>query len=253
MKKGSSVSTDHYSYRLYADAATAETFDERRFGGPIGRLIAGEQARAVEAFVGNARGRTILDVGTGTGRAAMLLARAGARVTAVDASDEMLAVARRRAAEEQLQIQFLRGDAHHLTFADRSFEVVISLRVLMHTPDWRRSLAELCRIADRFVIIDYPSARSFALLEVLARRAAHLLGAKTEPYRVLRGRAIDHELRAAGFQVRSLHRQFCLPIALHKAIGSPSFSIQSRKLSERFGLLGLFGSPITVLAERCAF
>ena len=35
---------DHYSYTYYADAANAQSFDARRFGGPIGDLVAAGQA-----------------------------------------------------------------------------------------------------------------------------------------------------------------------------------------------------------------
>ena len=128
---------DHYSYTVYADPATAQGFDERRFGGPIGELVAAEQARVLASFVGRIEHQSILDVGTGTGRAALLFARAGADVTGVDASEQMLAIARRRAAEEHLAVRFVSGDAHTLEFGDRSFDVVISLRVLMHAADWR--------------------------------------------------------------------------------------------------------------------
>ena len=62
---------DHYSYTVYADPVTAASFDERRFGGPIGQLIAVEQARVLAEFAGPIEGRSILDVGTGTGRAAI--------------------------------------------------------------------------------------------------------------------------------------------------------------------------------------
>jgi 2-polyprenyl-3-methyl-5-hydroxy-6-metoxy-1,4-benzoquinol methylase len=242
---------DHYSYSVYADPTTARTFDGRRFGGPIGRLIAEEQGRVLANFVGRIKDRQILDVGTGTGRAALLLARGGARVTAVDASAQMLAVAERRAQEEHLSVRFLVGDVHRLEFADRAFDVVISLRVLMHAADWRKSVAELCRVADRLVIIDYPSARSFASLQAAARRVTHALGARTEPYRVLSDTAIGRELSKSQFRIRSVHRQFVLPIAVHKAIGSPRFTILSRKLSDRLGLLRLVGTPVTLVAERC--
>lgn len=243
----------HYSYSVYADPATAQTFDRRRFGGPIGELIAAEQGRVLTNFVGRIKDRVILDVGTGTGRAALMLARGGARVTGVDASTEMLAVARRRADAERLAVQFLPGDVHRLEFGDRAFDVVISLRVLMHATDWRRSIAELCRVADQLVIIDYPSTLSFALLQSLARRVTHALGARTEPYRVLGDREIARELERSGFRLRSVHRQFVLPIALHKAIGSPRLTRLSRTLSERLGLLRLFGTPVTLVAERCVF
>jgi SAM-dependent methyltransferase len=174
-------------------------------------------------------------------------------VTGVDPSDQMLAIARRRAVEEHLNVHFLTGDAHRLEFGDRSFDVVISLRVLMHADDWRRSLAELCRVAARLVIVDYPSATSFAALQAGFRRLTHALGAQTEPYRVLTDRGVSRALQASGFRVRAAHRQFFLPIALHKAIGSERFSLLSRTLSERTGLLRLFGTPVTIVAERCEF
>ena len=243
----------HYSYTVYADPATAQTFDRRRFGGPIGELFAAEQGRVLADFVGRIKDRVILDVGTGTGRAALMLARGGARVTGVDASVEMLAVAQRRAEAEHLAVRFLPGDAHRLEFGDRAFDVVISLRVLMHAMNWRQSIAELCRVADQLVIFDYPSMTSFAMLQSLARHVTHALGARTEPYRVLSDRAIARELERSGFRLRSVHRQFVLPIALHKAIGSPRFTRLSRTLSDRLGLLRLFGTPVTLVAERCAF
>ena len=245
------TSRDHYSYRVYAEPATARSFDERRFGGPIGRIVAREQARVIADFVGDVEGRTILDVGTGTGRAALQMARGGARVTGIDASEEMLAVARQRASEEHLAVTFTVGDAHQLDFPDKSFDVVISLRVLMHAPAWRACLGELCRVATSLVVVDYPSARSFALFQAMARRVIHACGGRTEPYRVLRDRAVAAELARAGFRVRSVHRQFFLPIAVHKGIGSPRFTTASRVVFERLGLLRLFGSPVTLVAERC--
>jgi 2-polyprenyl-3-methyl-5-hydroxy-6-metoxy-1,4-benzoquinol methylase len=242
--------TDHYSYKLYADPQVARTFEERRFGGPIGQLIAGEQARVLANMIGRIQERTILDVGTGTGRAALMLARGGARVTAVDASEQMLAVARQRAAEQIVKVNFLRGDVHKLDFKDRSFDVVVCLRVLMHTPDWRRCLAELCRVADRLVVFDYPSATSAALVHSMARRVFQAVGGRTEAYRVFTDRTIERALDRSQFRVRSVHRQFVMPIQFHKIIGSRRFTIGSEAFLDRLGLLRLVGSPVTVCAER---
>lgn len=246
-----SSSRDHYSYSAYADRAIAESFDEQRFGGPIGELLASTQARVVVNFVGSIRDRLILDVGTGTGRVALLLARGGAQVTAVDASEEMLTVARKRAAGEGLGVRFLRGDAHALDYSDRSFDVAVSLRVLMHSPRWRLALAELCRVADRLVILDYPSSHSFAGAQSMARRAVYALGKRTEPYTVFSDKQIADALTRSGFRVRSVHRQFVLPIAFHKAIGSRRLTTKIEDLLDRAGLLKRFGSPVTVVAERC--
>lgn len=243
---------NHYSYTTYADDETARTFDARRFGGPIGGLVASTQAQVIANLVGTIRDRVVLDVGTGTGRVALLLARGGAKVTAVDPSSQMLAVARSRAAQEGVAVQFLTGDAHALDFPDRSFDVAVSLRVIMHTPDWRQCVGELCRVAERLVIVDYPSARSFAAVESLARGAAHAVGIKTEAYRVFTDRAIADAFASHGFRIRSVHRQFVLPIAFHKAIGSRRFTIAIEDFLDRAGLLRIAGSPVTLAAERCA-
>lgn len=246
------VPADHYSYTHYASEATARAFDDLRFGGPIGTLVASSQAKTLSDFVGRIQHRRVLDVGTGTGRAAILFAHGGARVTAVDASDQMLDVARARAAEQGVgNIRFAIGDAHALEFPDRSFDVVCCLRVLMHTPRWRLVVSELCRVADQLVIIDYPSARSAALVESLTRRAVHGLGVPTEAYRVFSPRAIEKAFAESGFRVRSVHRQFVMPIAFHKAIGSRRFTQWSEDVLDRLGLLKRFGSPVSLVAERC--
>jgi ubiquinone/menaquinone biosynthesis C-methylase UbiE len=247
----SSTRRDHYSYAVYADPDTARSFDNRRFGGPIGALVASREAAVLERFAGDLRGRSLLDVGTGTGRAALLCARRGARVTAVDASAEMLAIARQRAADAQAAITFGLGDAHALDFQDRSFDVVVSLRVLMHAVRWHACLSELCRVSGRLVIFDYPAASSSALVQSITRRALHRLGVRTEPYRVFADREIRRALEASGFRIRAMHRQFVLPIAFHKAIGSRRLTELTESLLERAGLLNLVGSPVTVVAERC--
>ena len=243
---------DHYSYTVYADPATARTFNDRRFGGPIGEMVAGTQARVLANFVGRIDGRDILDVGTGTGRAALLFARGGAQVTAIDASEQMLAVARQRAADQGLNVRFQPGDAHALDFADRSFDVVVGLRLLMHTPKWRRCLAELCRVADRLVIVDYPSATSVALVESMTRRVTHAAGARNEPYRVFTHRTVSNAFERSGFRIRSVHRQFVLPIRFYRLIGSRRLTAKIEGVLDRLGLVKWFGSPVTLVAERCA-
>lgn len=241
---------DHYSYTLYADPAMADQFDQARFGGPIGEWLAEAQAALLREYAGPDGGGAVLDVGTGTGRAALVLADAGATVTAIDASAEMLRVATARAESRRAPIRFALGDAHHLDFDSRSFDTVVSLRVLMHTPNWRQCVAEACRVARRRVIVDYPAAFSAAALQAAGRHVAHRLGARTEPYRVFTAAAIGDAFAAHGFRIARQHRQFVLPIVLHKALGSRATSERLERVLAAAGLLGLAGSPVTVLAER---
>ena len=245
------MNDDHYSYRLYADPAMADRFDAMRFSGPIGTLLANSQDRVVASFLGPLEGRAVIDVGTGTGRAAIGLAHRGARVTGVDASAEMLRVAKARAADAGLDVLFEVGDAHQLRYPDRAFHAGVSLRVLMHTPDWRRCLSELCRVSEDRVVFDYPAALSAAALQALGRRAAAAVGRSVEAYRVLKSSDVRRTLARAGYRVERVHRQFVLPIALHKAVGSRAFTVAVEQALAAVGLLRLLGSPVTVVAVRC--
>jgi 2-polyprenyl-3-methyl-5-hydroxy-6-metoxy-1,4-benzoquinol methylase len=240
----------HYSYAVYADPAHAARFDSLRFSGPIGTLLAETQEQVLLDFLPGLEHQALLDVGTGTGRAALILARRGARVTGVDASEQMLAIARQRALDQHLEVDFRVGDAHRLDFPDRSFDAAISLRVLMHTPGWRTCLGELCRVSRERVVFDYPALASAAALQAVARRIAAALGSGTEAYRVFPASAIRDELNRHQFRIVGLHRQFVLPIAIHKAIGSRRVTGAIEGTLSRLGLLRLLGSPVTVVAVR---
>jgi len=226
-------------------------FDRARFSGPIGRLLADSQEALIARFLAPLDGVTVLDVGTGTGRAAIALARRGATVTGVDASAEMLAVARRRAAEADVQVTFTQGDAHRLQIPNQAFDAVVCLRVLMHTPDWRQSLGEMCRVARHRVVIDYPALASAAALQSLWRRATHAAGARVEAYRVFSGHEVRTVFEAQGFRVASSHKQFVLPIAVHKRINSEAATRRIERLLARAGFNRLLGSPVTLVTERC--
>jgi ubiquinone/menaquinone biosynthesis C-methylase UbiE len=237
---------------MYADSAMAEAFDTLRFGGPIGRLLAESQERVIASFLSPVKDRTVLDVGTGTGRAAIALAARGAAVTGVDASAEMLAVAERRASTRGVDVTFARGEAQGLAFPSQSFDAVICLRVLMHTPDWRTSIGEICRVARGQVVLDYPAMGSAATIQAATRSVAHTFGARVEAYRVFSDRAVRATLEANGFRIREVHRQFVLPIVLHKMINSAAATTRIEAVLSRLGLTYVLGSPVTIVAERCA-
>lgn len=70
----------------------------------------------------------ILELGCGTGRVALPLARHGSRVVGIDRSASMLDRARMRVKRAKLQqrVQLIRGDIRHLPFPDKSFPLVIA-------------------------------------------------------------------------------------------------------------------------------
>jgi ubiquinone/menaquinone biosynthesis C-methylase UbiE/DNA-binding transcriptional ArsR family regulator len=117
---------------------------------------------AVEAALSGALGGdlgTLLDVGTGTGRIAELLAPGASHVTALDKSPEMLRVARSRL--QQLpadRIDLVLGDFAALPFADDSFDTLVFHQVLHYAQQPEAALAEAARVtrADgRIAIVDF--------------------------------------------------------------------------------------------------
>jgi SAM-dependent methyltransferase len=91
-------------------------------------------------------GAEVLDVATGSGNAALAAARCGCVVTGVDYVPALLERGRTRAVAEDLDIQFLDGDAESLPFADASFDAVLSVVGVMFTPDQEKAAAELLRV-----------------------------------------------------------------------------------------------------------
>ena len=77
------------------------------------RDVAGTWQPILEGQNALAAGRA-LDVGCGTGRDAVYLAKHGWRVTAVDFAEDALAKARQRGADEGVQVEWIQGDVGRL-------------------------------------------------------------------------------------------------------------------------------------------
>ena len=78
---------------------------------------------------------------------ALAAARAGANVTGLDLTPKLLDVARGRAANAELEIDFVEGDAEQLPFEDRSFERISSCFGVMFAPRQPVAAKELVRVA----------------------------------------------------------------------------------------------------------
>jgi malonyl-CoA O-methyltransferase len=126
----------------------ASSYDDE--GNP---LLALEESEADEAL-GHVAGLDVLDAGTGTGRHAIRLAARGARVTAVDFSDAMLAKARAKVGADR--VRFENHDiTRPLPYADASFDRVLSALVLEHVADVAAFFRELRRVtrADGRIVV----------------------------------------------------------------------------------------------------
>lgn len=143
------------SFRSPARAADYDRTHTRTLGQRLRlRTELAVLARAVAAAAaGPAR---LLDVPCGTGRHAAHLQALGHRVTGLDVSSAMAAVAAARPALAGTAFRAAVGEVERLPFADATFDVAVSVRLLRHLPEpvrWRAA-AELARVARRGAVFD---------------------------------------------------------------------------------------------------
>lgn len=100
-----------------------------------------EKGRIID-MLGDARGKTILDVGAGTGRLASTLVKAGSKVIALDLSAKMLF----RLKKKSPQVETVIGEAENLPFAGNSFDIVIAAFLIVHLKEPKRFFDEAHRV-----------------------------------------------------------------------------------------------------------
>lgn len=91
-------------------------------------------------------GEHVVDVGCGTGNAALLAAERGARATGIDPAQRLLDLASAVAATRGADATFLRGEAGRLPLPDSSTDVVVSVFGVVFAPDAPGAAAEMARI-----------------------------------------------------------------------------------------------------------
>jgi SAM-dependent methyltransferase len=91
-------------------------------------------------------GDRVADVATGTGNAAILSARCGARVVGVDFEPALLELARSRAADDGLAVDWRVGDVCELPLDDDCAERVLSVFGVMYATDHEAAAHELSRV-----------------------------------------------------------------------------------------------------------
>ncbi|MFD4422126.1 class I SAM-dependent methyltransferase [Agromyces sp. NPDC058484] len=91
-------------------------------------------------------GERVLDVGAGSGNAAIPAALRGATVVASDLAPELFDVGRRLATEAGAELEWREADAEALPFADDEFDVTLSTVGVMFAPHHERAADELIRV-----------------------------------------------------------------------------------------------------------
>jgi ubiquinone/menaquinone biosynthesis C-methylase UbiE len=151
------------------------------------------------AWLGRRATGRVLEVGIGTGRNLDQFG-AGVRVTGVDVSPRMLAVAREHATELGLSVALSEADAEHLPYGDGRFDTVVCALALCSIPDPQRAIEEMFRVlvpGGRLLLLDHVVSTSRPLL--VAQRVAELITRPIAGEHFTR-RHLD-EVVVAGFEV----------------------------------------------------
>jgi ubiquinone/menaquinone biosynthesis C-methylase UbiE len=177
-----------------------ELYQVPRLLGPMAhRLLEGVALRP---------GQRVLDVACGTGIVARLAAPRVApsgRIVGVDLNAGMLAMARDRASESGLQIDFRQGDAAALPFAAAEFDAVFCQQGLQFFPDKPRALCEMHRVIRpggvlALSVFAPPSRFSTALAEALTRHAgAEVAKRSLAPFALADAEALRALMNAVSF------------------------------------------------------
>jgi 2-polyprenyl-3-methyl-5-hydroxy-6-metoxy-1,4-benzoquinol methylase len=127
---------------------------------------------------------------------------------------------------------------------DKSFDIVLSFRLLPHVDDWPKLVAECCRLAGKAVIVDYPDIRSVNIFSKLFFQFKKAIEKNTRPFSCFSRRELKDEFLKNHFGHPLFRPEFFVPMALHRALKSATWSRGLEAVCQGFGLTHLLGSPV---------
>lgn len=231
-----------------ADIETASADYASRFSGQAGEFFLEKQEAITLDFLQSLPKARVLDVGGGHGQLAVPLVKKGFEVT-VTGSDDVCR-GRLDQAMSHLDFDYITCDSLQLPFEDRSFDVVMSFRLLPHAERWEQLLREMTRVADKCVICDYPDRRSINILYQQFFAMKKKMEGNTRPYTLFSRSQIDEVLRSAGFGNTRFKPEFLLPMVIHRKLQNKKLSAALEAALRLSSLTRFFGSPVIFRSDR---
>ena len=240
---------NHYSYRDFSEPRLASIYDHTRFGDAVGHWVQELEFDIVDRRF-DFKGKSVLDVGAGTGRMSIFLAERGAKVIGLDASLEMLNILRKKIINRNLNIDMKLGDAHNIPFPAKYFDYVVSFMTMMHVADWKRVLSEMCRVAKGCIILQFPSKASYACLSPLVQPMRKIFNENAQKWHAFFVDDIEKILQKDGFSVLWSRKELALPVMVHRLLNNLTFSKKIESYLCKMQITSLIGTPVLLMAAR---
>lgn len=240
----------HQSPRRFSETADIETASDdyaTRFSGTIGNYFLEVQAQITLDLLSDLPRASILDVGGGHAQLTMPLVNNGHEVTVTGSADICRARLDRSCA--QGSFQYITCDSLNLPFEDKQFDVVMAFRLLTHTKQWQRLIQEMCRVARKAIILDYPDKRSANILYDLLFNLKRNVEGNTRTYTLFSRKELRDELKKNHFDTPVFRPEFFVPMVVHRKLKNPVISKILESISQYSGLTKTFGSPIILRSD----
>lgn len=237
------------------DIETASDAYARRFAGAAGEWLLERQAAAIGSLLddlgpGPLR---VLDVGGGHGQVAPLLLNRGHSVVVHGSAPSCFRRLDDLRSRHPGRLAAATSSLWQLPFADATFDLVITVRLLGHVTRWHELLAELARVSRRYVIVEFARAATLRFPQSVSDALFSLkqrVEGTTRPFYCYRESALEADFRSHGFEPRGRAAQFAFPMVVHRIARGQTILARAEEGLRMIGVGDAMRSPVLLLAER---
>jgi 2-polyprenyl-3-methyl-5-hydroxy-6-metoxy-1,4-benzoquinol methylase len=232
------------------DIETSSDNYASRFAGPAGEYMLSVQETGLMQLMQDGRplaGRLVLDMGGGHGQLVGPLLAQGCKVSVAGSNAQCAERVRLKYGEV---VPFYEGNLVDMPIVDRAFDTVVSVRLISHMENWRGLVAEMCRIADKAIILDYPTYASLNLLSLATFPLKKMIEKNTRTYRTFWDREIRESFARHGFVPSREFRQFALPMALHRLCAKSGVIRTVEEGMRKVRATSMIGNPVLIRFDR---
>jgi glycosyltransferase involved in cell wall biosynthesis/SAM-dependent methyltransferase len=234
------------------DVESASAAYAGRFAGPVGAYLLGVQEEAARRLLSGTafQGRRALDVGGGHGQLTRLLLGLGFEVWVQGSASSCAERLGPLMNEANGRLHFVTSNLWALPFADRSFDLVLGIRLLAHVERWQALLTEMARVCRQCLLLEYAPVMSANMLVPWLFAVKRRVEGNTRPFHCYSLGQLAPVLRGEGFADFTERKQLLVPLVAHRAVKRPGLSHGVEAWSSRLGLTRCLGGPALLLAQR---